>query len=137
MKKSNCFGIIPLTYRENYWEAFLIQHLNGGHWGFPKGHKEEDEDFLLSAQRELKEETNLTVDKFLDINHFEEEYIYERDGKYLKKVTYVCALVKGHVKLQENEILDGRWVFLEKAKDLITFQGSKSIADKLSIVLKA
>ncbi len=43
-------------------EAFLIQHVNGKHWGFPKGHPEEGESFEQIAVRELFEETGLQIE---------------------------------------------------------------------------
>ena len=43
---------------------------DNGHWTIPKGEIEEDEDHLLTAIRELKEETGLEIDprsKFIEL----------------------------------------------------------------------
>lgn len=125
--KEESFGIIPLRQNKK-WQVFLIQNKNGAHFGFPKGRKSLAEDPKKAAKRELKEETNLDVIKFLEDGEFEESYTFVRDGQKIKKtVKYFLALVKGDIKLQSEEISDGFWIDLEKAHDKVTFEESKKI----------
>ena len=121
------FGIIPLRKEGGNWQVFLVKHKKGFYWSFPKGHGEEKEGEEEIAKRELKEETNLEVVKFLEKEFFEEYSFMRGDKKILKKVKYFLAKVKGDVKLQKAEILDGRWFFLEDACKMITFDKSKKI----------
>lgn len=133
--KEESFGIIPLKQNKK-WQVFLIQNKNGEHFGFPKGKKNPSEDQKSAAIRELKEETNLDIIKFLDIT-FTERYSFPRKNEKVEKtVTYFPALVKGKVKLQTLEIADGFWVDLEKAYDILTFEESKNICLKLQKFLK-
>ena len=57
------YGIIPFKYDSHGVKVLLIQHLCG-HWAFPKGGAELNEHPIDTAQRELKEETNLDVKRF-------------------------------------------------------------------------
>jgi 8-oxo-dGTP pyrophosphatase MutT (NUDIX family) len=121
------FGVIPLRKEEGNWQAFLVKHKKGEYWSFPKGHGEKGEGEREIAKRELKEETNLEVVKFLEKEFFEEYSFMRGDEKILKRVKYFLAEVKGDVKLQRDEILDGRWFFLRDACKMITFEKSKKI----------
>ena len=43
MKKEKSCGAVVCRKGENGLEILLIQHKNGGHWAFPKGHVEKKE----------------------------------------------------------------------------------------------
>lgn len=132
------FGIIPLKQDKEGWKVFLILHLQGNHWGFPKGRKNEGEEAKEAAMRELKEETGLKLDSFLQETPFIEHYHFRRKGnKILKIVYYFPALVSGEYKLQPEEIREGRWLLLKEAPDLLTFKGAKTICDEVLSLLKS
>jgi len=126
------FGIIPLIHKDFEWYVLLILHQKGRHWAFPKGHSNPGETPLQSAERELKEETGLEVDRILQETPLVESYQF-RKGKDIirKKVDYFPALVKGELILQEEEIQDARWVLLKGAAKYLTFQESKSMCQTL------
>ncbi len=114
------------------WKVFLIQHKKGSYWSYPKGKPEDGEAPKESAVRELKEETNLSVEQFLELDPLVEQYSFMRDEMMIDKtVTYFLAIVSGALLLQPDEILDGRWVPLGEAEKLITFEESKRICKKL------
>jgi bis(5'-nucleosidyl)-tetraphosphatase len=128
-------GVIPVRNLNNKWCFFLVQ-LKTGHWGFPKGHTESYESLTQTAIRELKEETGFDIDRFLTIAPYVVKYFFHRDHKLVhKQVTYFPALVKGEVKLQEEEIQDGKWVTSAEACSLITFEQEKSIAASVSEII--
>lgn len=130
MEKS--FGIIPLRENQRNWEVLLVQHLNGGHWGFPKGHASFQEEAKQAAARELKEEVNLQIEKFLPMEPFSEEYQFLKEGKLIsKQVLYFPALVFGKLQFQAIEIQTGEWLTLHEAIEYATFDGAKSILSKL------
>lgn len=127
IKKDKSFGIIPLRNFQGKWQVFLIENARGNFTGFPKGHREFFETGKKAAKRELKEETGLEVERFLD-KAIEESYSFKKEGITVqKKVKYFLALVCGNISLQKEEISNGYWVDLEKAEDKITFSECKEV----------
>lgn len=109
--EENCFGIIPIRKKEqSLYQVFIIQAKNGGYWGFPKGHSDHPNEIPKEvAIRELKEETNLSVDKFLDFSYIEKYQV----------------IINGNVFLQQEEIIEGDWFSFDEALKKITFDSSK------------
>lgn len=115
------FGIVPLQKESSTWEVFLVRH-RSGHWTLPKGHPELDETPLETAKRELFEETGLTVRQLFFTEPLREQYQFtSRNRSIHKQVEYYIAEVAGTVKIQEEEIQEGRWVDLIQAQDLVTY----------------
>ncbi|MBF8262948.1 MAG: nudt2 [Parachlamydiales bacterium] len=126
--KDESFGVIPLSREKGFWEVFLIQHRHGRYWGFPKGHAESDETPRSAASRELKEETNLDIVRYLDDQPLIEQYQFVMDKRRVfKKVHYFVAEVSGSVILQKNEISDGIWLSMPQALAHVTHPEGKSI----------
>ena len=131
------FGTIALNKQNDIWFTFLVKNKSGNHWGFPKGHANLSETQKDAAIRELKEETNLVVLKFLSQIPLVEQYTFQRDSsKVAKKVYYYLVEVTKDDKITSDEILDGKWIEIKKAKDLITFDASKKIANQVEIFLE-
>ncbi len=102
-------------------KVLLIQQTQG-HWGFPKGHVEENETEVETATREVKEETNIDVE--IDENkRYTMEY-YTDKGAYKQVVFYIAKKIGGEEKYQEEEIIDMRWVTLEEALKLLTYNNT-------------
>lgn len=135
-KHEQSYGIIPLKKRGGEWDVLLVQ-LYAGHWGFPKGHPEPHETPLETAQRELFEETGLTINKILIDQTLEEVYFYKLQGNLIhKKVIYYIAQVQGRVKKMSEEIQNTQWVSLATAAQLVTFDQAKSICLKVNQLLR-
>lgn len=127
MSKQHSYGIIPLRFHKNEWQVFLIRQW-AGHWGFPKGHPEPLETPRETAQRELFEETGLSVVKFLPFEELHEHYTFTHAGKKIEKeVTYFMAEVEGEERLQQEEIGHGKWISLPDALKTITFEEGRNI----------
>ncbi len=121
------FGIIPFRKLKGKWQVLLIQHLNGQHWGFPKGRAEKAETAQEAAIRELKEETGLSIEQFLSLEPFTESYY---DQEKPKTVSYFSAFVIGTLKCQPDEILQAKWFDLDEAMKQISFPESKNVFKK-------
>jgi len=131
------FGSIPLKIKNKNWYTFLVKNKSGNHWGFPKGHANLSESEKQTALRELQEETNLKVVKFLVEKPIVEQYIFFRNSeKTAKKVYYFLVEVEGDAKITSDEILEGKWIELTKAKDLITYDASKELVNQVEIILQ-
>ncbi|MCI4625485.1 MAG: NUDIX domain-containing protein [Candidatus Magnetoovum sp. WYHC-5] len=131
--KEVSYGIVPIQKGVDGYSFLLIQH-NAGHWAFPKGHGEEGETPVETAQRELAEETGITDFELLPsvspAVNFEEHYTVTRqDGVYEKTVIYFLAIIAKDtsVSIQEEEIKDYKWLDFKSAIDIITFEESKNI----------
>jgi len=136
MDTEQSYGIIPLRKTNGEWESLLIRHLSGTHWAFPKGHAEAGEKPMVAANRELFEETGLTVVKFLSEQVLEESYeFYSRGNKIFKTVYYFLAEVQGDVLLQKSEIAASKWVLLSEASHHVTFPEAKSLCKKAIALL--
>ena len=118
------FGIIPFRKLNGKWQVLLIQHLNGQHWGFPKGRPEKTETAQETAIRELKEETGLIIEQFLSGEPIVESYCIQNEKKI---VSYFPALVTGNLKCQPDEILLAKWVYLNEAMNQIFFSESQNV----------
>ena len=130
-------GIIPLSKESGHWQVFLVSHR--GHeqyWCCPKGHLKQGETHKEAARRELKEETNLDIQRFLQKAPILEEFTYLKKGEpILKRVLFFVAEVKGTVVLEKEEIADGRWVTLSEAIEKIIYPEGKTTLRRVQEML--
>lgn len=120
-EREKSYGAVIINEKK---EFLLIRHKNGGHWDFPKGHKEAGESSKETALREVLEETGLTVRL---IEGFKEKSRYSPKSGVEKTVTFYLGFSMGEVQIQEEEILDFEYLTYDEAKARITFKESKSI----------
>ena len=136
MKDEYSYGVIPLRQDADGIKVLLILHKGGRHWAFPKGHKNPGETDYQAAQRELKEETGLTILQILNELPYTESYrFYKFQDKVCKTVSYYPAFVEGILKLQPEEIVDARWVALVDASRHLTFKEAREICSKVQALL--
>lgn len=112
--------------RDTDLKFLLLKHNNGGHWGLPKGHVEENETEHETAIREIKEETGLEVKIIYD--GFRHEMEYSPFEGVMKKVVYFLAEVNdSEIKNQVEEIEECIWLDIYKAVDLVTYDNTKKL----------
>lgn len=128
------FGIIPVTRRGKSWQVFLVQ-LIAGHWGFPKGHANPGETPFDTAKRELFEETGLKVEKLLSPDILEEFYLVNQSRQ--KRVQYYLCLIQNplEISIDKNEILEGKWIDIESAPQVLTFEEGRKLCRKAANIL--
>lgn len=137
MKQDESFGIIPLRNKTGEWEVFLVQHKHARYWGFPKGHAETGETRQQAAIRELKEETNLDIVRFLKEDPLTEQYRFTHGHRFIvKQVFYYIAEVSGKVILQKKEIEGGLWLNMTEALAQVTHPEGKAIIGIVSRFLQ-
>ena len=125
-------GIIPIHINQDgRYEFLLIQH-HAGHWSFPKGHQEDQENYRETAERELFEETQLKITSYLSDNSVTDQYRLKREGRMVEKeVYYYIALVDTQeVQIQEQEVKAYFWGTKDEVLDMITFQETKNVFQK-------
>ena len=124
IKEEKSCGLIIIN--EN--KVLLVKQTEG-HWGFPKGHVEQGETEVQTAIREVKEETNIDVEVKED-KRYEEEYYPEENIK--KQVVYFLAKnITTNIMPQQSEIQEIKWVPLNEAENVITYENSKNIIRKV------
>lgn len=130
-------GIIPLFLEDGVYKLFMIMHKNGNFWCFPKGHKEGSEDKIAAAKRELYEETRLEVLSLVCETPFVEKYQYQRGCQFVNKtVEYYLAFTTSHAAVDESELLEGRWVSLDSAEKLATYEEGKALCRQIVSYIK-
>lgn len=130
MKAISC-GVIPVKQENGLWFIFIIQHA-AGHWGFPKGHLEDNESYQIAAERELLQETGFRVAQYLSNNPFTVQYSCISHQKHVDKtVIYYLAFVSGEIKLCPIEVDQGVWISIDQLEDKITFLPLKPILVEL------
>ncbi len=135
-QQDQSYGVIPLSYRQDHWEVFLIQHRLGRHWGFPKGHAESNETPQQAGCRELKEETNLDLVRFLQVEPLLEQYQFVLDKRRVfKRVFYFVAEVSGEIILQKKEIVDGIWLPITTAYEQLSHPEGRAILSQVEKIL--
>lgn len=135
IKHEYSFGVIPFkffgTHDKSTLKACFICHTHGKHWGFPKGHSEEQEGPQEAAERELVEETGLGVVSFLP-KVFVDKYSFTNEDEILvkKEVTYFLAEVRGDVHADPEEICDHQWLSFQDGMRLLNFQPLRDITSE-------
>ena len=130
-------GIIPLSKQKGHWKVFLISHRGyEEYWSCPKGHPKPGEMPQDAACRELKEETNLEVQRLISKDPLIEEFTFVKEGQtILKKVLFFVAEVQGTIQLQHEEIVDGRWFTLQEAIEITQHKEGKATLRQVQKIL--
>ncbi|WP_130858599.1 NUDIX hydrolase [Gracilibacillus phocaeensis] len=84
-------------------------------WNFPSGRMEEGEDILLSARREVKEETGFDVELTYTTGIY--NFISSTQDQVIM-FHFIGKITGGSVYLEEDEIIDSVWMELS---DLVKF----------------
>lgn len=129
MKKELCAGVIPVSRKNDGIYVLLVRHRKGRYWGFPKGHLlHQQEDIQQAAMRELEEETQLKVLRFLKIKPLQEQYLFSRDGEKIDKtVWYYIAETTTRFSIEREEILAAKWVNLQKLPSYASYTSAREV----------
>ena len=131
--EKSCGAIVYRKYHGNT-QILLIKHINSGHWSFPKGHMELGETEPETAIREIMEETN--VDVIIDTT-FRETVSYSPKKDTCKIVVYFLAKAKNYVFYpQIDEISEIKWVDIDYATSILTYENDRSIVSKAKKAIK-
>ena len=122
-----------VVYRaEDDEPRYLLLKYRSGHWGFVKGHIEDDESLRETVRRESIEETgieDLTFDE-----DFQDHVIYhfQRGGDTVRKrVDFLIAETSTEeVELgSPDEHVDKAWTTYREAQDKLTFDDMQSLLE--------
>ncbi len=105
--------------------VLMIKHSVHSHHSFPKGHVEEGETELETAEREVFEETAVKI-------HISEKFrqpVYYRPKPGVKKeVVYFLAFTRQtEIKPRPGEVAQVEWVSVERAGELLNHDNDKRV----------
>ena len=125
LKKEKSCGCIILKNKKD----LLVYEKNRNFWGFPKGNKENGENEIETAIREVKEEVGLDVEIYKE-RRYTLNYII-RDEIDKTTVLYIAKAKNDEIIMQENEIENIRWCSFEEALNILTFDNWKEMFKKV------
>jgi bis(5'-nucleosidyl)-tetraphosphatase len=130
-------AIIFSINKESGEKEFLLLHYASGHWDFPKGNIEADEDELQTARREILEETGVQDVEFLKGFKRKIEYRYKRGQKSIQKevIFYITKTNTREVVLSKEHI-GYAWKRYDKAMNQLTYMNAKNILTDAKIFLE-
>ncbi|TNF06573.1 MAG: NUDIX domain-containing protein [Bacillota bacterium] len=128
-KEKSCGAVIFRKHQDKY-QYCLVQQRFGLHYGFPKGHVEHNESEIMTAYREVKEETGLDIKIFGNVRA---QTRYSPRPGVIKDVIYFLAEAKSNIlNKQEEEIAEALWVDEEEVLDTLTHATDKKIFKTIS-----
>lgn len=107
----------------------LLVSTHRGVWGFPKGKRENGEELITCAFRELNEETGLVASQITPIN-IDEFFLHEITNKGNPSVRLYLATTDDLIKpkIQDTEeLLNAKWVKFDEAYNLLIMKNRKQI----------
>ena len=138
MREHSCGFVLFRQLEEKRY--FLLMHYKAGHWDFPKGHIEKEEEEEETARRELEEETGIT--RVAVLPGFKYEYEYEfgtrsSHGGRSKLVTFMLARTDEHEVRVSHEHKGARWVPYSRGIHMVTFENAKRMLASAEEFLRA
>lgn len=137
MREERSFGFVIAHRTDNSIRYLLVRQLT--HWSFPKGHKENDEEPLDTAKRELFEECGISYFRLLPDVSYKEEYVFDRDGQATNKTNefFVALVDSEEIHPQPAEILECAFADFETASAMLTYESQKNILTKVDEFLRS
>jgi bis(5'-nucleosidyl)-tetraphosphatase len=116
---------------------YLLLHYEEGHWGSPKGHRENGETPEKTARREIREETGLTLVRFEE--GFRERISYSFQGPInmvRKSVIFLLAETPVSTVRLSDEHTQYCWLPYGEALEKITYSDEKAVLQKAAGYLR-
>ena len=112
----------------NFGSVLLLQYPQG-HWGFPKGHFEDDDGaYQKTALRELEEETGISEVRMVEDWRIRTEYTFTRKGRpVLKEVFWFIGETDQYEINLSHEHRNYMWLDWDAAETQLTFEPSKEV----------
>ncbi len=124
MKKEKSCGAVIYRNTEEGIRYLVIRQVQG-HWCFPKGHIEKGETEEETAEREILEETGMSVSF---VNGFRYVLSYSPQENVMKDVVYFLAeYLSGEGKAQEEEVSTFAWMDEAQTASTLTYENDRQL----------
>jgi 8-oxo-dGTP pyrophosphatase MutT (NUDIX family) len=116
---------------------FLLLHYTSGHWDFPKGNIEYDEDEVQAAYREIFEETGIQNVYFLKGFRKKIQYRYRRGHKLIRKeVIFYLGITDIREIILSDEHIGYAWKDYNEAINQLTYKSAKNLLTEVKMFLE-
>lgn len=125
-EKSAGFIIITDDFETDDYSVLLL-HYTSGHWDFPKGNIETNENELQAATRELQEETGIETFRVIPNFRYVLNYKYTREAMLISKQVTLFLASTGVRKVKiSHEHIGYSWVKKSDATTQLTYKNAKN-----------
>jgi 8-oxo-dGTP pyrophosphatase MutT (NUDIX family) len=102
----------------------------------PKGHVDPGENALQAAEREVREETGVSVELIRELG--EVRYWYRRDGRTIPKAVtfYLFSYLSGDTADHDDEVEEARWIDLQEARTALTHAAEREMIERALAYLR-
>jgi 8-oxo-dGTP pyrophosphatase MutT (NUDIX family) len=130
-------GVLVRTVRGRPMVAAIRPRGKERVWALPKGHIDAGESAAETAMREVREETGVggrLVEKLGDVRYVYTANWEERQGERIFKIVSFFLLRAGRGRIGEIddamriEVAEARWLPLEDAPQLLSYDGERKMA---------
>lgn len=105
----------------------MIRHKAGGHRSFPKGHMEKGETEVMTAMREVEEETAVRIHLSPDGGFRRTVHYSPMPGVKKEVVYFLTETAQTEICPREGEIAEVEWVPLGAAESALTHENDKRV----------
>lgn len=118
-------------------EVALAGRLSDGTWVFPKGTPDGEETLEQTALREVREETGLDVRAVSPLGQV--EYWFAAGPERVRKAVhfYLMEPIGGDTSLHDHEYDEVRWVPVQEARRMLSFETYRDVLDRALAAIAA
>ena len=123
--EKSCGALVLRRGKDGRDYILMIRHRRGGHRSFPKGHMEPGETEIMTAIREVFEETAVKVridSKFRETVHYSPMPGVEKEVVY-----FLTRTEQTEITPRAGEIAEVEWIPLEKAEACLTHENDNTV----------
>lgn len=106
-------------YKEDEKKILMVNNKGEG-WSLPGGAVEQEETLEQAVIREVKEETNLTIEagEVIAVN----EAMFKEKGHHALFITFKAKVIEGEISIiDKDEISKVEWVDIQRANELMPY----------------